>query len=134
MVAGAPPIRAKKARYFDDAQFRERLLAPPLVTTSETARSDDWSSRPLPPPQEIDASRPDQPPKEDDLTESEPRLQPELSRVKPIEKKAPLENEFTSDVVDDDIDDDASRMVRMNRLMQGVAKQASLDPADGMDL
>lgn len=31
-------------------------------------------------------------------------------------------------------DDDAARNSRMNCLMQGVARQASLDPGDGMDL
>ena len=134
MLAGTPPIRAKKARYFEDVQFQERLLVPPVVTTPEAGRCDDWSTQPLPPPPEIADSQPNQPSEEDDPTESERRLQPELSRVKPIEKKAPLENEFAPDVVDDDFDADASRMGRMNRLMQGVAKQASLDPADGMDL
>src|SRR5262249_36836872 len=29
MVAGTPPIRAKKARYYEDSRFTERLLPPP---------------------------------------------------------------------------------------------------------
>ena len=29
MVAGTPPIRAIKARYFEDARFMERILTPP---------------------------------------------------------------------------------------------------------
>ena len=29
MVAGTPPIRATKARYFEDARFMERILTPP---------------------------------------------------------------------------------------------------------
>ena len=73
------------------------------------------------------------PESDDDPTESERRRQPELSRVKPVEKKEPIENEFEIGMTDDD-EDDAARNSRMNRLMQGVARQASLDPGDGMDL
>jgi type IV secretion system protein VirD4 len=53
--------------------------------------------------------------------------------VKPVEKKAPIENEFEIGVVDE-AEDDAARNSRMNRLMQGVARQVSLDPGDGMEL
>ena len=31
MAAGTPPIRAKKARYYEDARFKERLLPPPAL-------------------------------------------------------------------------------------------------------
>ncbi len=47
MVAGTPPIRAKKARYFEDGRLHERILPPPELPSApatETA-SDDWSSR-----------------------------------------------------------------------------------------
>ena len=54
--------------------------------------------------------------------------------MKPVEKKAPIENEFEIDVDRDGDEDDAARNSRMNRLMQGVARQVSLDPGDGMDL
>ncbi|MDH8174192.1 hypothetical protein QIG29_27435, partial [Klebsiella pneumoniae] len=64
---------------------------------------------------------------------SERRQQPELSRMKPVEKKAPIENEFGIGLADD-AEDDATRNSRMNRLMQGVARQVSLDPGDGMEL
>jgi hypothetical protein len=36
--------------------------------------------------------------------------------------------------IDDEAEDDAARNSRMNRLMQGVARQVSLDPGDGMEL
>ena len=42
---------------------------------------------------------------EEDSTESERRHQPELSRVKPVEKKAPIDNEFEFDLPDDAEDD-----------------------------
>jgi len=44
-----------------------------------------------------------------------------------------MDNEFEIDF-DNDADDDAARVSRTNQLMQGVARQVSLDPNDGMDL
>jgi type IV secretion system protein VirD4 len=49
MVAGTPPIRAKKARYFEDRRFQERILPPPALTQPKQGRPDDWSALPVPP-------------------------------------------------------------------------------------
>jgi type IV secretion system protein VirD4 len=132
MVAGTPPIRAKKARYFEDRRLQERILPPPALTAPKQARPDDWTTLPVPPRPQI-AELKSAPESDDDPTESERRRQPELSRVKPVDKKEPIENEFEIGMTDDD-EDDAARNGRMNRLMQGVARQASLDPGDGMYL
>ena len=49
LVAGAPPIRAKKLKYFTDANFSSRRLPPPELAgegpyaDAPAARSDDWS-------------------------------------------------------------------------------------------
>ena len=59
--------------------------------------------------------------------------QPELNKAGTVEKKAPIDNEFAADFGDDE-EDDSARMSRMNQVMQGVARQVSLDPNDGMDL
>jgi type IV secretion system protein VirD4 len=53
--------------------------------------------------------------------------------VEPVEKKARSENEFEIGLADE-AEDDAVHNSRMNRLMQGVARQVSLDPDDGMEL
>jgi type IV secretion system protein VirD4 len=50
-----------------------------------------------------------------------------------VEKKEPIDNEFTPDP-GDDMEDDAIRASRMNRVMQGVARQVSLDPGDDVGL
>lgn len=133
MVAGTPPIRAKKARYYEDARFKERILPPPALVVPKQGRPDDWTALPLPlrpetaePGSATDAS-------DEDPTDSERRQQPELNRVEPVEKKAPLENEFEIGLADE-AEDDAAHNSRMNRLMQGVARQVSLDPGDGMEL
>lgn len=65
--------------------------------------------------------------------ESERRHQPELSRVKPIEKKKLIDNEF--DPPDADGEDDPVRSRRLTQVMGlNVARQVSMDPGDGMDL
>ena len=134
MVAGTPPIRAKKARYYEDARFKERILPPPSLAISKQVRPDDWTMLPLPQrPQIVEPSQA-APTADDDPTESERRQQPELNRVKPVEKPMPIDNPFEIDADRDEAEDDAARNSRMNRLMQGVARQVSLDPGDGMDL
>lgn len=44
MVAGVPPVRAKKARYFEDARFKERVfLVPENPKAGYAPNADDWS-------------------------------------------------------------------------------------------
>ncbi len=48
LVAGHPPVRAKKLRYFEDASFTARRMPPPAigdysVNDLPEARADDWS-------------------------------------------------------------------------------------------
>src|SRR5579863_6690369 len=44
MVAGTPPIRARKARYFEDKRLSERVLPPPkLALNTQQQKSDGWS-------------------------------------------------------------------------------------------
>ena len=132
MIAGTPPIRAKKARYFEDRRLQERILPPPTLKAAQ-GRPDDWTSLPVPPRPQIAPQKSAPEAEDDDPTESERRRQPELNRVQPVEKKETIENEFEIGLNEDD-EDDAARNSRMNRLMQSVARQASLDPADDMDM
>ncbi len=47
MVAGSPPIRAKKARYFEDQRLSERILLPPdPQSCQKSLRQDAWTSLP----------------------------------------------------------------------------------------
>jgi type IV secretion system protein VirD4 len=133
MVAGTPPIRAKKARYFEDHRFQERVLPPPALAKPAAGKPDDWSAMPLPSRPVLDAAAPRDSTDDEDPTGSERRRQPELTAARMIEKKLPIDNEFDIDRADD-ADDDAARASRLDRVMQGVARQVSLDPNDGMDL
>jgi len=133
MVAGVHPIRAKKARYYEDARFKERILAPPTLARPKDTRPDDWSSRPLPPRPEIEASLPDEEAEDDDDPRAaDRRRQPELD-MRTVEKKEPLEHEFTPDAADE-LEENPPRARRMNDLMQGAARQAPLDPGDDLGM
>ena len=133
MVAGTPPIRAKKARYYEDARFQERILPPPAMEKPKAAKADEWSRLPLPPRPEIEETPPRDSQDDDDPTESERRHQPELSKSKTIEKMEPIDNEFAPDP-DDEIEDDTARVSRINQRMRQAARQASLDPGDGIEM
>ena len=135
MVAGIPPIRAKKARYFEDARFKERLLPPPALAVPKQAQPDDWTSIPLPAqPANAEASIANAS-EDDDPTDSERRHQPELSLTQPVESRPPIANEFE---IDGDHNDEGDELPARNRvltgIMQSVARQASLDFGDGMEI
>jgi len=133
MVSGTPPIRAKKARYYEDARLQKRILPPPTLTQPEKTRADDWSDTPLPQrPEVADPPKAKDTKNDEDPTNSERRLQPELNPTQTVEKKEPLENEFMPDT--DDGQDDAARLSRANEIMRGTARQASLDPGDDLGL
>jgi type IV secretion system protein VirD4 len=47
LVAGHPPVRARKLRYFEDAAFKSRVLAPPALDATcapdlPEPRTNDW--------------------------------------------------------------------------------------------
>ena len=132
MMSGVHPIRAKKARYYEDARLQERILPPPMTTPPKVSRSDDWSSRPLPPQPQAPAVRDGEEADDEDPKNSDRRRQPELNQDT-VEKQQPIDNEFALDPTDE-LEEDAPRVGRMNDLMQGLARQASLDPGDDLGL
>ena len=132
MVSGLHPIRAKKARYYEDVRFQERIAPPPVLARPKEGRPDDWSTRPLPPRPPSPAARDGEEADDEDPKNADRRRQPELSQDA-VEKKEPIENEFALDPADE-LEEDAPRIGRMNDLMQGIARQASLDPGDDLGL
>jgi type IV secretion system protein VirD4 len=134
MVSGTPPIRAKKVRYFEDRRFLERVLPPPEPAHGSSTKHDDWSVLP-PPTNPVVSPVPIYGNSEDteDPTGSEKRRQPELIRPEVAENTQTPTKEFLDEFADE-ADDDAMRARRMTQIVQGVARQVSLDPNDGMDL
>jgi type IV secretion system protein VirD4 len=131
LVSGSPPVRAQKARYYDDPQLKARVIAPPKP--GGPARTppavDDWSAQPV-----IAAPRPARPARgakdDDGGIRREPAL-PEHEQVAPEPGPLP-EKEFA--FLDEEADDDAARARAMTARMRGVARQAALDPDDGIAL
>jgi type IV secretion system protein VirD4 len=133
MIAGTPPIRAKKARYFEDAQFKARIFAPPVSEMSANGRADDWSTMPLPPRPEIDD--PEDQTSHDEAGEAhrEKRKQAELDQAKMPDVAKPLDNEFEPDLKAPPIDR-ATQLRLFDQNARQIARQASLDPGDGVDI
>jgi type IV secretion system protein VirD4 len=147
MVAGAPPIRAKKARYFEDPRLAERILpAPKHSEGTVVAKPDDWSAfAPVQPSSSVADARhagelaPANVVRTDhnadgDSANAGLRREPGLERHKDIapEPIEPDVNEFDPDM--NQRDDDAIRVRALARNARNVARQVSLDPGDGMEL
>ncbi|REF73435.1 conjugal transfer protein TraG [Paracoccus versutus] len=134
MVAGTPPIRAGKVRYYQDGRFRERVVDPPVLPQGATLRPDDWSGLAIPATPKVDVAPMSDGTGSEDSTESEQRLQPELSRTATVERWQPIENEFDFGEPADEAEENLARTSRMTRNMLTVARQASMDRDDGIEL
>ncbi|NTB87885.1 conjugal transfer protein TraG [Agrobacterium tumefaciens] len=131
LVSGAPPVRAEKARYYADPQFKARIAPPPDRTVQAVAAgnmTDDWSDREpiaVPPPKKRKSLVED--------TDGGVRREPDLPEHEDIAPEpAPARSEFAD--LDDEPEDDAQRAKAMRDRFGAVARQASLDPDDGIEL
>src|SRR5271157_276631 len=131
MVAGTPPIRAKKARYFEDKRLSERVLPPPkLATKAPQPKSDGWSQlTPRKPSGALVAELK----KVEDVANGGLRREPEPPEHVAIarETTVPAHEEFA--IVDDEPEDAARQARVLRQQVRGLARQASLDPA-GLDM
>ncbi|MFG1360127.1 MULTISPECIES: conjugal transfer protein TraG [Xanthobacter] len=134
MVAAAPPVRAKKARYFEDRRFTERILPPPdPARIPRTSRTDRWSALA---PVRPDVALVAEIEKAEDKANSGLRREPELPEHVAIASEATVPrpaDEFAI-VLDDEPDETAQQARVLRQRMRGVARQAALDPHDGIDL
>lgn len=134
MVAGTPPIRAKKARYFEDDQFQARILpAPTAHTSAARADTDDWTTRPLPP-----RPKPDEPDLLSEQNETgeaqhEKRQQPEFDQQPPMDRSGPTKNEFETEF-NKPATDRAVELTQFEQQARQLARQASMDPDDRIDM
>lgn len=134
MVAGTPPIRAKKARYFEDDQFQARILpAPTAHTSAAQADTDDWTTRPLPRrPKSADSDSTSEE-NEAGETQYEKRQQPEFDQQPPMDPSGPIENEFETDFKKS-ATNRAVQLTQFEKQARQLARQASMDPNDGIDM
>jgi type IV secretion system protein VirD4 len=133
LVSGCQPIRAKKARYYEDPELQARILPPPELSPPVAVAT---SKRPEPPPTKhdwTDAAVAPSAPANEDPANSGIRREPELPDHEEIAPEPPRSiREF--DPADEESDDDAVRLRAFQRSARNVARQAGLDPADHMGL
>src|SRR6202011_337222 len=142
LVSGLPPIRANKARYFEDERLTNRALPVPALPLPGAGTSgdrsvlhaDDWSSLPLPEPGAAvaDGSVTGLLICEDPATgvfRREASL-PRHEAVAPDDLKP--EAEFA--LLDDEPEDEQTRKRAVRKNWRGLARQAVLDPDDGLEL
>ncbi|HBP1854992.1 conjugal transfer protein TraG [Pseudomonas aeruginosa] len=135
MVSSLPPIKAKKLRYYADANFKQRVLSPPSLAAGRyadapPARSDDWSGLAIPavPAAPATASA-------DDLGGADdggPRRQPELSETVAYDPEPDAHATDLALLDDDDLP--LPLPGQLDLAMQRTARLASLNPNDGIDL
>nr|WP_206377063.1 conjugal transfer protein TraG [Sphingomonas sp. G-3-2-10] len=129
MAAGVHPIRAQKVRYFTDGRLAARITDPPSPDPARNLRPNDWSALPIP-----ESAQPAEPrtADADDAANGGIRREPELPEEQDIvPRPAPPPSEFE---FDDSATEEATAARRLSDRMRGNARQASLDPKDGIDL
>jgi type IV secretion system protein VirD4 len=133
LVSGSHPVRAKKARYYEDRQLQARILPPPKPSASAPPTNGDrvppsplhdWSDTVVAPPSGSDA---------DDAANAGIRREPELPEHEEI-VSPPRDPAREFEMADEEPDDEAQRLREVQRQMRTLARQASLDPGDDMGL
>ena len=137
LVAGNPPIKAKKARYFEDTRLQRRILQPPGgADASQHSRrqEDDWSG--LVATANLAPSRTVEAPNEiDDAADGDGglRREPELDAPDPTGSGIePADTNTASE--DEDLGQEALRMNDLGRRFRQAARLGALDPDDGLEL
>ena len=131
LVSGCHPIRAKKARYYEDPQLQARILPPPKSSSRAGEGQYDSPSSPKNTHDWVDAviAAPIGP--YDDPANSGIRREPELPEHEEIALE-PSKPSHEFELLEDEPDDDAQRLQAMRRQARIIAGQVALDPADDM--
>jgi type IV secretion system protein VirD4 len=134
LVSGVPPIRAKKARYFEDPRLTERVLAPPTARARNGAPPpDDWSQLPAPAvcagPEAYSSGKK----RSDDPANGGIRREPELPQHEEIARE-PVKPKPEFAFGEEASDDDAKRARALRQQVRNLARQGAMDPDDGMGL
>ena len=136
MISSLAPIKAKKLRYYADANFKRRVLPPPPALAGgryadvPSARADEWTGLAIsdvPAAPAIEAV--------DDIGSADdggPRRQPELSEVTEYQPEQAFAANDLALLDDDDAPLPLPR--QLDPALQRTAGLASLDPDDGIQL
>jgi type IV secretion system protein VirD4 len=136
LVSGLPPIRAKKARYYEDQRFTARILPPPRLdqigndvrpmTAANCKGDDDWTDLPTPERKTL---------ADEDSANGGIRREPELPHQEEI--TLPESNVMSTPeaLLTDEPDDEEVIKARLLRgQVRSLARQAVMDPDDGIAL
>ena len=133
MLAGLHPIRAKKARYFKDRRLSARILPPPECRKAppNTANAGAWADMIV---QSPTAQKHPAPMDDDDCDADNGgiRREPELPEHEEIILPPRVVSEFEFE--EPMIEEDLAQSRRQADRMRIVARQAALDPGDGIEL
>jgi type IV secretion system protein VirD4 len=114
MVAGAPPVRARKLRYFEDGNFAARVLPAASIVRASVVGSHDWLGRVLCPPVPTFTTRNEDPEGDGGLG-----LKPELG-----ERPARLPDDLAGEIMPDEEEDIAPEQ---EGHLQTVRRAAAMD-------
>jgi type IV secretion system protein VirD4 len=132
LISGCHPIRAKKARYYEDRQMQSRIMPPPTPSRASDAGSvpdplpgqgaDQWAAAIVAPAKQTE-----------DPDNAGVRREPELPEHEEIvsEPRKPAQ-EF--ELAEDDSQDAAQDPRVLQRRTRTLARQVALDPGDDMGL
>jgi type IV secretion system protein VirD4 len=146
LVSGLAPIRAKKARYFEDRRLTERILPPPDLDRAELnampgdeancERKDDWSGLALPAKAPADAKHAVAKNSDDeDPANGGIRREPEIPEHEAIAPETAPVIQSREDAPSEEPDDEeAIRARTLRSRIRSVARQAAMDPDDGIAL
>jgi len=135
LLSGAPPIKAKKARYYADRRLQSRVLPAPenCGQPADASATDDWS---ILPPIEPDLKSSEDSGRRIDPANGGLRREPDLpEHVEVVARPKSPAAEFDFAEADSaDADQSAANNERIRRTMERGARQASLDLGDGIEL
>jgi type IV secretion system protein VirD4 len=142
LVSGISPIRAHKARYYEDMRLKRRVLKPPALATAgrgasgdrRAQQADDWTALPPLKPAVASAARSVTGSLAgDDQANGGIRREPALNEHEAMvpEQSVPSP-EFA--MLEDESDDDPIRAKALSQNFRTIARQAALDPDDGLGL
>jgi type IV secretion system protein VirD4 len=133
LVSGCHPIRAKRARYYEDPEMKARILPPPTLVYPDTLSGKE-SPQSIPERDWIGAivAMPTASSTEDPANAGI-RREPELPEHEDIALE-PRKAVHEFEPMEDEPDDEPQRQRMIRRAMGNVARQVSLDPADDMGM
>ena len=126
LVAGAPPIRAKKLKYYEDGNFTGRVLAPPSLNARGTyadapsPREDDWAGATATVSAQTNAEG-----AANETNDGGKELKPELDA--PGQDKSPEEEHTVDGPKDDTGDLEAKRAADLARTADTARRAYGLD-------